>query len=352
MPDVSNALAILALLAQHGWKSEPYLQGWRLTRPSLDTALSMHVTEQQWLCFSCTLLEEEDTLPTSPADLAFLYRSLLEQNEHMYMAKFVLDQQGMPLLMAEIPLKDTHPQLPYWAAESIAHYRSMGYYQRRDWLLSKPQSQAPRAEATTVREIETEIEYATAQSTSPASPVTITTPDTVLVRLRFGRKPSSVGVPDDRIKLFMSGLETEGWYVMEKPRSAIWHIGYKGRRMFEAHLTSSKHWLYMQVPFVGKSLASVLRTQKLSHEGLLQRKLFLKYLLHLNQHWFMARLAISTDDQVLLLMEVPTETLNFALFRHLTLTVSTYLDRFEREIQNVAALPDNKRLFELLEQFM
>src|SRR5947207_7846974 len=114
---MSESLAILNTLERKGWRTTSINNGWRLSHRQTEGVIYMSITPQQWVCFVSPLLEEGNKANWSSAssDPARLYRSLLERNEQMFMAKFALDNDDAPLLMAEVALKDAHPLLPLWA---------------------------------------------------------------------------------------------------------------------------------------------------------------------------------------------------------------------------------------------
>jgi hypothetical protein len=307
----SQTLAIVNILQSKGWQARPSNGSWLLSRDRSEGVIQMSVTPHQWLCLS-TLFSGDgnESAPGGTArERSDVFRALLEQNLFMYMTKIVLNREGRPLLMTEVALKDTNPLLVDWAVESIAHYKA-----RRQL------------------EVVGETELAIAQSITEDNARVYTT---VKVQLKsvLSKPPDVVGgVADETIQRFVGGIQNYGWRIKEKLEGFSWHLVFMGyHRYFDVFLTSSRTWLYFEIPILEGRVATVLTTLDSStniQEAQEQRMLFLRYLLRLNQSWFMAKIGISTDDQVLLLLEVPTQALDFALFREITRAVGMYLDRF------------------------
>ncbi len=155
----------------------------------------------------------------------------------------------------------------------------------------------------------------------------------------------ATGIPHETIVRYIQNLSIAGWGIKESPRDLTWHLGYKGLlRVYDVYLNVTKMWAYFQVPILVDRVAPVLSAGNLEAQSL-----FLEYLLKLNATWFMAKIGISEADQVLLLVEVPVETLDFSLMQFLARTIGTYLDRYGQEIQIMALLHNDPRLSELLQ---
>lgn len=322
---VPQILVIVNILQSKGWRALPAQEGWQLSREATEGNILMSITAHGWLCLTLPLQND-------PAIMALLqtngegYRILLERNVDMFLAKFALDRNGVPLLMAEVNLKDSDPTLAYWAVEALAQY------------------QTPKRLETFV-----EMEWAMASSIIPQ---TENLHRTVNIKLAGAapKIPDIVGgVSDDTIKLYLNGIQVYGWSSKEKLEGFSWHLLYRGHhRVFDVYLSSSRTWVYFQIPILVDRIASILTLSEGNTNTQQLRSFFLKYLLRLNQSWFLAKVGVSTDDQVLLLLEIPTQLLDFALFRQAARAIEIYLDRFEQEIQIMASLQHNPRLFELL----
>ena len=76
---------------------------------------------------------------------------------------------------------------------------------------------------------------------------------------------------------------------------------------------------------------------------------FCEYLLAINQTLFMAKIglsdSISSSGQVLLMLEVPTQEFDFEMFWLVTRLLGAYLDLYGREIQIMAHLQADPRLW-------
>lgn len=297
---MSQMSTIFHEVVRKGWQVTPLEEGWQLNHIYLKGALYMHATEQ-WinLTYPLSIADNNDQPEQAIGDRVLLYRHLLEQNEHMYMAKFCLDDEDRPLLTAEFSARSTHHVLLNWALDAMLCYG----------------------------------DSASLQEEPP-------------VDGGYYEPDIMPGLPKTTIFRYIKGVESRQWLLKEEPKDAglSWHLGYRGRfRLFNSYLAVTKNWTYFQVPLLVEATPSVLL-----EEDLRLQVLFLKYLLQLNMLWFMARLGISKDGCLLLLMDVPTETLDFALFQLATSTLANYLDRYEQELQIMASLQHDRQLTALL----
>jgi len=253
--------------------------------------------------------EENDTNPLiEPSKPIALYYPLLEHNERMFMTKFGL-HDGLPLLMIEVGVKTASALMINRALSSLTHYIkqiSLARLKKQEQLVRGGGETKP----TTIRQDE-----------------------------------MATGIPHETIVRYIQNLSIAGWGIKESPRDLTWHLGYKGLlRVYDVYLNVTKMWAYFQVPILVDRVAPVLSAGNLEAQSL-----FLEYLLKLNATWFMAKIGISEADQVLLLVEVPVETLDFSLMQFLARTIGTYLDRYGQEIQIMALLHNDPRLSELLQ---
>ena len=76
--------------------------------------------------------------------------------------------------------------------------------------------------------------------------------------------------------------------------------------------------------------------------------LLLEYLLRLNYHLYMAKVALDHENQILLLLEVPTNLLDLPLFQLVTSTISTYIDRYGQEMLVMSLLEPDQLLSKVL----
>jgi hypothetical protein len=321
---ISQTLAVINTLQSKGWRVAPLHEGWQLSRVPVEGTIQMSITPHGWLCLTLPL-DDDFAITALLSEGEHGYRVLLERNVEMFLAKFALDRDLTPLLMVEVGLKDADPMLAYWAVEALVQYKT----QKR-------------------LETVTEVEWAMAGPLTPEYDVF----KVVNIKLKSTLPilPDIIGgVPDDTIKLYLDAIEHAGWRVKKKLDGFSWHLLYRGRhQIFNVYLSSSRTWMYFQVQILYQHAASVLTASDDHPDARQLRTFFLKYLLRLNQNWFFAKVGISTDDQVLLLLEVPTSLLDFALFRQAIHSIEIYLDRFEQEIQIMASIQHNPRLFGLL----
>src|SRR5581483_12237582 len=83
----------------------------------------MSLTSSGWLCLTLPL-HDDFSITALLSEGERGYRVLLERNVEMFLAKFALDWNLTPLLLAEVGLKDTDPLLASWAIESLAQYKT------------------------------------------------------------------------------------------------------------------------------------------------------------------------------------------------------------------------------------
>lgn len=294
-------------LARKGWQTEHHAGGWRLCHPRLTEAVYVNVTAR-WITLVYPFQGLEHQLQ-AVADQARTYHSLLEQNEQMFMAKLCLDDDAVPLLTIEIPAQQVQLILLDWALDSFLCYAA-----------------APIEEED--REAEQELR--------------------ILPKDTYYRPDETPGLPRITVSRYIKGIEMRKWFLKEEPSKTgiVWHLGYKGRfRVFDGYLVITKNWTYFQIPLLRDLVPPVLQEKNVQVQVL-----FLKYLLQLNALWFMAKLGISKDGCLLLLLEVPTETLDFPFFQLATSSLATYLDRYEQEVQIMAALHHDSQLVALLSE--
>lgn len=307
MPETLNTLH---QIARKGWQPVPFKGGWQLRHPETQEAVYLSLTDQ-WMSLVYPLdplhlsgapaqlsssgsahpLREEPEEQAALAERTRSYRTLLERNECMFMAKFGLDEHGRPLLMVEIPARYASRLLLERALDSLIYYAAP----------SLPESSWP---------------------------------------------DEIPGLPREIVFRYINGIKEARWILKEEPRSLgqSWHLAYKGfSRIFDVYLTLTRNWVYFQIPVLLNRIPSVLLAEDTGLQGL-----FLRYLLQLNELWYMARLSLGVDHSLLLLLEIPTEALDFPLFQLATDTLATYLNRYEQEMQIMASLQLDQELIGLL----
>jgi hypothetical protein len=296
-------------IAKKGWQPLPLKGGWQLRHPETEEAIYLSITDQ-WTSFVYPLdpwridgtparlspPESIDQPDQMLAERTRSYHILLERNEHMFMAKFCLDEQCRPLLTVEIPTRYASPLLLDRALASLIHYAA------------------------------------------PPLPESILPDETP-------------GLPREVVFRYINGIKASHWILKEEPRNLgqSWHLAYKGfsSRLFDVYLTLTRNWAYFQIPVLLSRVPSVLL-----EEDIRLQALFFKYLLQLNELWYMARLSLGVDSSLLLLLEIPTEALDFTLFQLATSTLATYLNRYGQEMQIMASLQLDQDLIGLLSKEM
>ena len=286
---------VLSLVERKGWRATAAAGGWRLTRADApDLAFFLSFTPS-WIVLQMPLAAY---LPPDldQAGRVTLYRALLRHNEQMFMAKFALDEAGVPLLAVELPYA---PHLVEAGLDALAHYAT--HYVA---LLGQPD----------------------AWDTVPAG-------NLAAKELFFDEPP---GIPHEVIAYYVKAMEPCGWGMIARPKGITWPLGYKGERTFEAFLTVTRAWAYFQVPLLPNVPAA--------HPDLAVQETFLSYLLAVNQAWYAAKVGLGAADRVVMMLEVPTQQLDFDLFRTITRLLAAYLDSYAREVQIMANLQADDRL--------
>lgn len=289
---------ILSYIERKGWQTTQAGNGWHVTPAETGPSFYLSFTPS-WVCLHAPL---DAYLPENhEARRVDLYRRLLRLNESLFMAKFALDPAGRPLLLVEIPLGG-NLRLVEHALEALTRHL------------------APCAAGLDTLEI------------PPAGDRA--------ARERYFEEPP--GIPHEVIAYYIRSVETQGWGARSKPQGVTWSLGYKGQRMFNAYLTITRSWTYFHIP-------ALLRLPGPA-DGMnaAAQQTFLAYLLGINNAWYMAKLGIDEQDQVLLMLELPTQELEFDTFRMIIRLLGTYLDFYAREIQIMANLPADQKLMQML----
>jgi hypothetical protein len=291
---------VLSYLARKGWQTTTAGSGWQVHQPDCQQSLYLSATPS-WICLQAPL-DYPDGLfagALDPAQQASLYRRLLRENEQMFMAKFCLDHTGRPLLAVELPQTGSIHLIDH-ALDAMTRHLPVAW-------------DAPLPDAI---------------------------PPGHMAKDRFFAEPP--GIPHEVIGYYVKAVEGRGWGLRDKPKGITWLLGYKGQRMFEAYLTVTKPWAYFHVPVPLEVPADLHRADPTVQAALLA------YLLRVNDAWYMAKLGTDEQDRVLLMLELPTQELDFDRFRMVTFLLATYLDTYAREIQIMAHLESDRQLRQLL----
>jgi len=282
---VPETSGIFYRMVRKGWQPAPIEGGWRLCHPHTQEAVYVALTKE-WISLTYPL----DILPAGAA-LFEHYRSLLERNERIFMARFCLDPSARPCLIVDICAR---------CPQSILFERAL------DALL-----------------------YAVDTS------------------VRADVLPDDLpGLPRETVFRYIRGIRSARWVLKEEPQGMgqNWHLLFKGRfHVFDVYLTLTRQWVYFQIPILPGRVPPVLQ-----EDSLAARYLFCTYLLRLNEHWFWARLSLSAEGCLLIVLDIPTEALDFPLFHLASETLATYLDRYVQELQTIASLHHDPELTQLL----
>jgi hypothetical protein len=105
-----------------------------------------------------------------------------------------------------------------------------------------------------------------------------------------------------------------------------WRSGFRGdTNSFRFFIRLTENWIFFTiVPFV-------VAARSPQNEGKLHRRL-----LELNREINMAKFALDDDDDVVLTVELPVETLDFSEFKDALDALSFYADRYYLEVLNLA----------------
>lgn len=302
---------VIHVAQRKGWQARRAAGSWLLRRSDLSGPVELSLSTH-WLALRYQLLSGASPWPgrqLPSSEQVSLYRAVLLRNERMYMAKICLDLHGYPALCVEVPAAGLGPLLISRALEAIPRYK-----------LRLPASWKP---ATDDSEL---------VAMAPEHPTRLYAPD-----------HSTAGLPEHLLYDYVRMVEPYGWAVRTTPRGPYWHFGYKNRlRLYEAYAVITRAWCSFRVPVLLEPRASVLGAPTAAAAACLE------YLLRLSDTWHVAKPGVDEHGQVLLLLEVPTEALTPELFRAVTRTIGTYLDRYGQEIQIMATLDQDQPLAEAL----
>lgn len=275
--------------------------GWRLDGPGTGARGIYAGLGENWLNLQLPLGEP----PAADArECAALYAKLLALNERkVLVAKFALDWEGQLLLCAEVPLKRLHRQLLSRSLESLVVYG--GLYGESLPRLAAPDPAPAKREGV-------------AAGATPAA---------------FAQTLTG----------FVGRLALENWGSLEQPAGDTWKLGYKGRlRLYEVYLSVTKSWVSFQVPVLLQAKPEALSLNPGA------RSLFLRYLLRLNDAFYMVKFGLDEGGRMLLMLELPLQGLTYDLFLTAVRTISRYLESYTQELEIMASPERDKKIFELL----
>ena len=283
-----------ALFIQKGWKVTPVVDGWRLDRPGSSKRPVYAGLGDHWLTFSQYLDHPDNSDSPRTAEL---YRKLLTINERkMFLTKFALTAGGDLTLAAEVPLIGNYLKLVEKTLDAVMRYGSL----YPDNLNGG----------------------GTVETETPTS------------------ASRAFAIPADTFREFVSKIEMYNWGPMKKPVGQSWHLGYKSPlRLYHAYFGVSNSWAAFQIPVL-------LNRESIKPSG--SQRLFLRYLLRLNDELCFVKFGIGEDGQILLLVELPIHELDYELFLFAIRTISKYLELYAQELEIMAAPELDQNIFTLL----
>jgi hypothetical protein len=143
---------------------------------------------------------------------------------------------------------------------------------------------------------------------------------------------------EDTIISYFMQIEQKGWGLREKPTVELWHLVYESYPTeFDVYLSVTDEWVYFQAPLLKPG--AMINPQC--------REALFAYLLRLNSEIHLVKFSLDLDEQVVLSIEIPSESFDFKAFRNVTEALETYLDRYFTEISIVAHQPELANLTQL-----
>jgi hypothetical protein len=282
---------IHGLFTEAGWAVEPVEGGWRLERSAFGPRCLYAGLNENWLSLQLPLQLEPAASARQRGDL---YLKLLDLNERrVFLAKFALDEGERLLLCTELSLRNFQSRLLRRALEALEHYGPLYPELLRESL-------APAREA--------------APTGRPADGTSSLLAETFME--------------------FVLSVRLENWGARERAQGDVWKLLYKGRlRTYDVYFTLTKSWVAFQVPVLREVKPSAL------HSDDHYRALFLRYLLRLCDEFYMVKFGLDEEGQLLFLLELPLQELNYDLFLLATRTISRYLESHTQELE-IMASPD------------
>lgn len=295
---------IVSYIERKGWQAEPVNSGWCVSRPEdgMQAGAEFYLSfTPSWICLQVPLMPYPGISDGGDdAQWVRLYRALLRRNEEMFMGKFCRDHSGQLTLQVELPNSGSIHRIDY-ALDAITRYLKL---YGRDLVAVETQEAGPKADRSSKE-------------------------------LYFDAPP---GIPHEVIAYYIRAVEPHGWGARSKPKGITWPLGYKGQRMFEVYLTITKSWSYFHIP--------ALLEAPFFPKGDAVERAFLEYLLQINDAWYFSKVGMNETNRVLAMLEIPTQELDFEMFRLITRLLSNYLDLYAREMLIMSRLPSDPKLME------
>ncbi|HTK06551.1 MAG TPA: hypothetical protein VL485_05260 [Ktedonobacteraceae bacterium] len=282
-----------------GWRARIMSeQGMYLAHPDLSTPVYCG-TGKHWCTFYMPVRYRGDQL--SEEQRSSLYRYLLYLNDQMFLVKFALNARKDLFLCLEIPIDELQETLITHCLTGLKEYT-----QRYAPLIN-------------------DFEHLPALQPLPSD------------QFISGHPPE---IPADAVHLWLRSLNERNWYFSPKVKEQTWHLYFK--RLFDVYFTTVSRWSYFQVAIL-KASPTVLASGNTALQ-----LLFLEFLLRLNDDLYMAKFGLTSQNDVLLLLELPTELMNLSLFQLAIASLENYLNSYTQEIHLMSTLDSDPHFAKLL----
>jgi len=296
---VERLTRALARCLRQGWQIAPVESGWRLQHPEVAFEVFLQETHD-WFCLMRPLTTAELATLAPDGQPFQLHQHMLLRNRDLFMTRYGLDNEGQPLLLADVPQHNASSFLLEVALEAISKTRS---------------------------DLET----------------------VALAKNSMAAHEGESGLSPETLLQYVNGIKLQMWkWGRRIAKPQVWHLQYLNQmRRFDIFFTSTRNWSYFELPLIEER---TLEAHGLDYVTEMHTyHIFLQYLLRLNYHFYMAKIALNQENQVLLLLEVPTSALDLPLFQLIASTLSTYVDRYGQEILVMSLLEPHQNLVSILE---
>lgn len=293
MPASERITSLLEHAARNGWKYEteqihasadlagpvPAASGYKITKEGETFSL---VFAQNWVYVQSEVLPpvmEKDPLPR--------YRQFMHLQNQFFMAKFSIFPQGGLALRVDLPEYQQNLTQFVQSLDAIL-------YCQKEYRQARIGSRSPKGSL-------------------PAAPG---------VKLPY-EKPQGHWMSDDQVRVYFKRLSKNGWQVAdEKPDAHTFVASYFSQeKTHHIYFSLTAGWAYFQAP---------LATTAYDPLSILPI-----YLMELNDQIYWAKFSLlevrfskGLYDQVILTLDMPSDALDFSLFKQAALTVSHYLDAY------------------------
>jgi hypothetical protein len=333
--------------ALYGWllqkKQANPAQGWLLIRHEQQLFV---YSNAHWLCFM---------LPIPLQNESIQLKSLLQASRQYFLCKYSQERTGELVLQLELPLEDLDWRYCCQAFEAF------NVYGQRDHNLeeaktvkmpnnlslaqdSSPQNSSsmvevlnvyrqPDVEPTEPREMRATIGMADVAGAA----FTIQGVNQGYAISLKGETNHNEFFPRSTLIQYFKSIASQGWGLRHDPKVNHWQAVYKSQdeRSFDVYLSFDQSWLYFQMPLTLKATHSYSSSHRLRLQ---------QYLLQLNQNIYWVKLGLDEQEQVLLLLDIPIESLTLRRFQRATQTLAAYANSLFDEIRIMVNLEQDKHL--------